>query len=209
MNDVCEARLLADEADVAQARCAGEVAAFAVEDPKGHPGALYPLSRPKTRSMCFRVAFTAEAANAADVRRLIAFCLTCWGHAELIDGATLATTELFSNAVKHGSQNEHDTVTVTGEFNSGGLWIAVADSLPNLPAPCDASLDEERGRGLALVAAVADGWGAEPSETGTGKRVWFTLLAKGRQGPSRNPLAVNPMILAAVPPVAVPVLSAE
>jgi len=37
-----------------------------------------------------------------------------------------------------------------------------------LPAPAD-----ESGRGLTLVEALADTWGARPSSTG--KTVWFTL----------------------------------
>ncbi|MFJ8361358.1 ATP-binding protein [Streptomyces sp. NPDC093984] len=66
----------------------------------------------------------------------------------------------------------------------------MTDANDTLPTPRDASPDDESGRGLTLVAALADDWGAEPRPGGIGKTVWFELpvrpfpsaLSMDRQG---------------------------
>jgi hypothetical protein len=52
------------------------------------------------------------------------------------------------------------------------------DANDTLPEPRTAALDEESGRGLTLVAALADTWGAEPREGGIGKTVWYELACE-------------------------------
>ncbi|MFF2512220.1 ATP-binding protein [Streptomyces sp. NPDC058086] len=62
--------------------------------------------------------------------------------------------------------------------------ISVTDANDTLPTPRDASPDDESGRGLTLVATLADKWGSEPRPfgigigIGIGKTVSFEL-----QGP--------------------------
>ncbi|MFF0158841.1 ATP-binding protein [Streptomyces sp. NPDC005263] len=44
-----------------------------------------------------------------------------------------------------------------------------------VPEPRQAAPGDESGRGLTLVAALADAWGTELREGGIGKTVWFEL----------------------------------
>ena len=53
------------------------------------------------------------------------------------------------------------------------LTVEVSDRSPHLPQPRLAADDEESGRGLSLVRALADGWGVRPTDEG--KTTWFTL----------------------------------
>ncbi|GAA2641430.1 hypothetical protein GCM10010307_42900 [Streptomyces vastus] len=98
---------------------------------------------------------------------------------EQLDNAVLATGELFANAVRHGSSDSGDTVTVTVERAGHDVRVTVADRSPALPRLRAAEVAEESGRGLALVAALSDDWGiARPASGTTGKSVWFTLTLR-------------------------------
>lgn len=100
--------------------------------------------------------------------------------ADQCDSAVLATDELFANAVRHASRGPRDTVTLTVERTARTLRVTVADRSPLLPRRRAADAAAESGRGLAIVAALADDWGLAPPEPGTpGKRVWFTLSLRG------------------------------
>jgi anti-sigma regulatory factor (Ser/Thr protein kinase) len=110
---------------------------------------------------------------------MVAAHLTHWRLAEILDNAVLATDELFANAVKHGSSGPGDIVTITLECTERELRVTVADPSPLLPRTRTADAAAECGRGLAIVAALADDWGTAPPEPGAGgKRVWFALSLK-------------------------------
>jgi anti-sigma regulatory factor (Ser/Thr protein kinase) len=124
----------------------------------------------------FQTAVPAHPARAASVRRMVTAHLKYWRLREIVDCAVLATDELFANAVKHGSNGPDDTITITLACSEHELRVEVADSSSLLPALLTAAAAEESGRGLAIVAALADDWGTAPPEPGhPGKRVWFTL----------------------------------
>lgn len=99
---------------------------------------------------------------------------------QVVHDGTLAASELVTNAVLHARTSIHLSVACVG----GGVRIEVEDGSPYLP-PVDAVRPEDlvlnqsmTGRGLALVAATSDEWGAEPipggkvtwAEVGTGRR---------------------------------------
>ncbi|MEU2390923.1 ATP-binding protein [Streptomyces sp. NPDC007369] len=66
-----------------------------------------------------------------------------------------------------------DTATVPGAARAPDL-----PDPPTPPAPVDpVDTLETCGRGLALVEAVSEAWGARPQEHGPGKVVWFSLRA--------------------------------
>ncbi|MET9519402.1 ATP-binding protein [Streptomyces sp. NPDC002994] len=65
----------------------------------------------------------------------------------------------------------------------GLLRIEVSDACAALPHPRHVSPDDETGRGLALVEALAERWGAEPRPCGIGKTVWFEIATAARPAP--------------------------
>ncbi len=129
----------------------------------------------------FRAEFPALPDRAAAVRRMVTGHLNDWRLGALVDGAVLATNELFANAVEHGSSGPADTVTITVSLEAAGcfgheLRVEVADGSPVIPVFRRASPTEECGRGLAIVDCLASDWGTEPpGPGGEGKKVWFTL----------------------------------
>ncbi len=85
--------------------------------------------------------------------------------------ASLLVAELTANAARHGrvrGRNARLALTLT----SATLRIEVTDARgDHLPVPTEANADGESGRGLLLVASLADAWGCEPHHPG-GKTVW-------------------------------------
>jgi anti-sigma regulatory factor (Ser/Thr protein kinase) len=90
----------------------------------------------------------------------------------------LLTSELFGNSVRHSrSGGPGGTVTVAVLAWDGLVRVEVTDqSGPGMPWIRQAGRDEEGGRGLGLVAALATRWGwrRHGGQTAT----WFEL----RQG---------------------------
>jgi anti-sigma regulatory factor (Ser/Thr protein kinase) len=91
------------------------------------------------------------------------------------EAGSLVVSELVTNAVLHG----RDPITLRVTALPSTLRVAVSDGSDRLPAtrghrsrPTGAA---EHGRGLAIVARVADQWGCEPSVQTPGKTVWCVL----------------------------------
>ncbi|MFG5719196.1 ATP-binding protein [Streptomyces murinus] len=116
------------------------------------------------------------------VRRIVSAQLRYWHLDPLIDRAALGVTELLSNVHRHARPDKSCTVEL--ELRPDRLTVSVRDHDPRLPVPADeADMDAEGGtplatcgRGLAMVAAVSESWGARP-DGDNGKVVWFTLPA--------------------------------
>jgi anti-sigma regulatory factor (Ser/Thr protein kinase) len=103
-------------------------------------------------------------------RAFLARLLNGWGLPEsVIDDASLLTTELVSNAVRHGA----GTVTLRVEVEDGVVQVRVHDDAAALPHVNNADPSSLGGRGLFIVECVADEWGTEADEPG--KTVWFRL----------------------------------
>ncbi|KPC73057.1 ATPase [Streptomyces sp. NRRL WC-3753] len=120
------------------------------------------------------------------VRRIVSAQLRYWHMDLLIDRAVLGVTELLTNVHLHARPDK--TCTVEVELLLDRLTVSVRDHDPRLPVVDDAEPLATCGRGLAMVAAMSESWGARP-EGESGKVVWFTL-----------PTAVTP-----APPTAPPV----
>lgn len=138
------------------------------------------------------------------IRRIVSAQLRHWQLDPLIDRAALGVTELLSNVHRHAQPDK--TCTVEIELRLGRLTVSVYDSDPRLPmlrdsgtaeapgaarpagtAPLDAL--ETSGRGLALVEALSEAWGARQQDDSTGKVVWFSLrAAPGAAAPERHPV---------------------
>jgi anti-sigma regulatory factor (Ser/Thr protein kinase) len=89
--------------------------------------------------------------------------------------AVLLLSELMTNAYRHAKVSPGREIWVRCILEMNRLRISVMDANDTLPEPRTAASDEESGRGLTLVAALADEWGAEPREGGIGKTVWYEL----------------------------------
>jgi anti-sigma regulatory factor (Ser/Thr protein kinase) len=108
------------------------------------------------------------------MRRLVRAYLRLWGLDTLMVDTCLLVTELVTNALQHGGAS------------SIGVRMYCTDSLVLLEVvgggvglrPTPATLDDERGRGLFLVDAVASAWGVG----GDGQSTWCTVALPGAEG---------------------------
>lgn len=87
------------------------------------------------------------------------------------DTAALLTTELVSNAIRH----TRDELVLTVRLAGNRLRVGVSDSSHRRPQLVQVGRRDTSGRGLHLVAVLADEWGVDPDERGLGKTVWFEL----------------------------------
>lgn len=91
---------------------------------------------------------------------------------ETIEAARLVTSELATNAIRHA---DGDRYTVDVAIDHGVLVVEIVDDDPTEPVqPTAAPPEAEGGRGLWLVAALAQHWGVRPTPAG-GKAVWFQM----------------------------------
>ncbi|HKR50961.1 MAG TPA: ATP-binding protein [Pseudonocardiaceae bacterium] len=89
----------------------------------------------------------------------------------VVDDVLLIVSELVTNAVVHAPG---ERVTVAVLLTAGDVWVAVIDQGPRRPLHAHAAdADDEHGRGLVLVAALADRHEVQPA--GTGTAVWACL----------------------------------
>ena len=108
------------------------------------------------------------------VRAFLARLLDGWGvAAEVIDDASLLTSELMSNAVKHGS----GVVNLEIEVKDGLLHVGVHDDDSGTPVVREVSTNRTEGRGMWIVQTLARDWGSESTAGESGKTVWFELVA--------------------------------
>ncbi|MDF2265206.1 ATP-binding protein [Streptomyces coacervatus] len=106
------------------------------------------------------------------VRRIVSAQLRYWHLDPLIDRAALGVTELLTNVHLHAQPDKLCTVEI--ELVLDRLMVSVRDHDPRLPEVRDVEPCATTGRGLAMVAAVSESWGARPDGE-SGKVVWFAL----------------------------------
>lgn len=129
-----------------------------------------------------RRAFPAYPASVPAARDWIADLLTS-ADPELCQTAAVLVSELTTNVVRHAGTAEF---VVEAEFTrgEGRLWVGVTDTGLGLPIPRTPAVTAEHGRGLQLVATLADRWGAHRRRSTREKTVWFEL-----HGPAAEPPA--------------------
>ena len=98
-----------------------------------------------------------------------------WGFDDCEEAATLAVSELVTNAVLHA----RSVFELVLRSTAHDLRVEVHDASPVLPARKHYGVNAGTGRGMLLIEAMTDRWGAE--STGAGKVVWFELRS-GRSG---------------------------
>ncbi|MEU6536298.1 ATP-binding protein [Streptomyces sp. NPDC047000] len=122
--------------------------------------------------------FSATRRGARLARRLAVHRLDVWGvpyGSETSDTVALVVAELASNAALHGCVPGRDfELRLRCDRGAGVVRVEVADTHPAQPEPPQPgtdTTDADGGRGLLLVAAVAERWGVT-TRTGPGKTVW-------------------------------------
>jgi anti-sigma regulatory factor (Ser/Thr protein kinase) len=135
-----------------------------------------------------RTTLPATLTAPSQARATIRHALTAWGLAHLAEDAQTLASELVANAAEHGNGQPIDLViqrhTAGGRT---GIACQITDTDPALPVPAHTRPDAERGRGLAIVTALAttSGFTATPG----GKTAWFTLTAPDLAPQARQPEA--------------------
>lgn len=93
------------------------------------------------------------------------------------DDAVLCLSELVSNATQHSrSAQPGGQFTVRVRLDGTELRVAVLDDGGRWDSPAPA--DDQRGRGLTIVAALARAWGVTDSSDGQ-RVVWFEMALSG------------------------------
>lgn len=93
-------------------------------------------------------------------------------HAEWLDDAQLALTEIVTNVVLHA----HSDLVLTIRVEHGRLCVQVRDDSLFLPVEWDGDPEATTGRGIALVRHLTSAYGAQVLPGG-GKVVWFVMGA--------------------------------
>ncbi|WP_333733121.1 ATP-binding protein [Streptomyces sp. IBSBF 3010] len=139
------------------------------------------------RSRSGRFSSTPRGARLA--RRLAGERLDAWGvpyGSATHDAVTLVVAELSANAVRHGHVPGRD-FRLRPSAEGTALRVEVTDTrgerVPVRPAAeppraglsGDEGVDGDGGRGLLLVATLADRWGWFPRTDGPGKTVWAVV----------------------------------
>ncbi len=101
----------------------------------------------------------------ADARARTARQLADWGLEDITDTTELLVSELVTNAIRHA----HEPVQLRIILD-GVLSCEVFDGSSSAPQLRRADRYDEDGRGLMLVAQLAERWGTR--HTGTGKIIW-------------------------------------
>ncbi len=142
----------------------------------GHQSRTTGISAGPTLPLTWRLADLRPApTSVADARRQAQDVLSRWSQRGALpqDDTLLLLDELASNAVRHA----HTPFTVTMSLDDAALRGAVHDYNPRPPVLRTPSADDLGGRGIYLVAALADRWGVD-QHAGDGKTVWFEIDTK-------------------------------
>ncbi|CAL9578961.1 hypothetical protein SUDANB120_05009 [Streptomyces sp. enrichment culture] len=105
-----------------------------------------------------------------------------------LHGAETVAGELLANAVQHAGAG---TASITARLHGDRLRFEVRDESPAVPRKCTVRPDSEHGRGLLIIAALADGHGIEQDPSG--KSCWAEFdLAAHRARPTTSAVAPPP-----------------
>jgi anti-sigma regulatory factor (Ser/Thr protein kinase) len=102
-----------------------------------------------------------------------------------LDDVLLLTSELVTNAVVHARTDLHLGVT----WDGSSVLVTVQDQGPppdreRVRATVTSDFEEESGRGMAIIAALATDFGWRLLPDGVGKVMWFVLALAA--SPPRN-----------------------
>ncbi|MFD8801807.1 ATP-binding protein [Streptomyces atroolivaceus] len=134
-----------------------------------------PPTHPPAPAREFFQRFSATRRGARLARLLAALQLIEWGHPRGTgdhDAVTIVVAELAANAVLHGRVPGRDfALFVRHDDTRSVIRVEVSDTRSELPTHVIPAFDEDHGRGLVLVDALAARWGVH-DRVGPGKTVW-------------------------------------
>ncbi len=132
----------------------------------------YDVTEPQLRCV---LPFEAAPAEVHLLRRATVQQLSRWGVSLASDEAGLLVTELATSVLKHVGEGALATLIL--ERKGERLRLEVHDKSPVMPTIRAAGCDDECGRGLPLIEAMAVDWGAVL--TAAGKSVWCEMQLNG------------------------------
>ncbi|MFI6862119.1 ATP-binding protein [Streptomyces sp. NPDC050421] len=128
-----------------------------------------------------RVTLPSEPVSVSSARRYVARVLAEWGlpdGTDTGDTVRLIVSELATNAVQHTfGQSPTFTVDLRLEREEQ-LRLGVTDSHPRWPQRLPAAVQQDNGRGMVIIRALAKEYGGRLTVTPTadgGKTVWIAL----------------------------------
>jgi serine/threonine-protein kinase RsbW len=89
---------------------------------------------------------------------------------DVVDAVTLMTSELATNSIRHAASEFEITIDRT----PGALRVAVTDRGSGVPTVLSPDPTRPSGRGLKIVANLADEWGVTTADSNS-KTVWFRV----------------------------------
>ncbi|MFD0023105.1 ATP-binding protein [Streptomyces sp. NPDC058382] len=126
-----------------------------------------------------RLDYTPTARSVSLCRRRTVRLVSEWGYPNHVGEVALLVSELATNALLHGCMRGR-LFRVHLILTAAILRIEVSDPRgERLPAPREADSDDCYGRGLLIVAQLADRWGIEPRTVG--KTVFAELILRPRR----------------------------
>ncbi|MER6049779.1 ATP-binding protein [Streptomyces sp. NPDC001793] len=139
--------------------------------PSPSPLAMPVPQRPHIPTVPSHWLFPGTPTSVQRARQAVTQALPADSSAQLSDDIALLTSELVTNAVRHGTRcDEEQLVELVLWPADGHYWLAVSDPGEGRPAVRMPTLDARRGRGLTLVDAVSAAWAVVPRHPG-GKSV--------------------------------------
>jgi anti-sigma regulatory factor (Ser/Thr protein kinase) len=127
-----------------------------------------------------RTELPADLTSARQARSAVRQALTGWGMDHLTGDAELLASELVANAAEHGD-GKPISLALHRHAEPGerpGITCEVTDGSPAMPQRTEPGPGSERGRGLAIVEALARSSGVRATQAG--KTSWFTLALTDR-----------------------------
>lgn len=119
--------------------------------------------------MRFARSFSHHPDSVTAARRFVADLLSDQ-EPSVSESVQIMVSELATNCIRHTPNGFELGVELTED----AIRVEVSDRGDGVPSPQDPPPTQPSGRGLRIVAALADDWGVTPVPTGKGKTVWFT-----------------------------------
>jgi anti-sigma regulatory factor (Ser/Thr protein kinase) len=125
--------------------------------------------------LAWSCAYPATAAHVSQARRSLARALNGY---PVTDDAALCLSEIATNACLHSQSREPGGhFTVRAAIDGSRLRVEVHDDGGPWTRPVRRR-DGQHGRGLLILAQLADAWG-RTGDSATGWTVWFTMTLSG------------------------------